>query len=51
MMVCSSSDDCCASYPDEWHRFAVQNIMPLIATVTSSQAVLQAFAGRQASRG
>jgi nicotinamidase-related amidase len=33
-------EDCCASYPDEWHRFSVENIMPLIATVTDSASVL-----------
>jgi nicotinamidase-related amidase len=39
-------EDCCASYPDEWHRFAIDNIMPLLATVTSSDAVLVALGGR-----
>src|SRR5262249_23321963 len=33
-------EDCCASYPDEWHRFSIENIMPLLATVTTSDAVL-----------
>jgi nicotinamidase-related amidase len=32
-------EDCCASYPDEWHRFSIDNIMPLLATVTSAEAV------------
>jgi len=36
-------EDCCASYPDEWHRFSIDNIMPLLATVTSSEAVLAAL--------
>ncbi len=36
-------EDCCASYPDEWHRFSIDNIMPLLATVTSSAAVLDAL--------
>jgi len=36
-------EDCCASYPEEWHRFSVENIMPLLATVTSSDAVLAAL--------
>lgn len=36
-------EDCCASYPDEWHRFSIENIMPLIATVTDSTAVLAAI--------
>jgi nicotinamidase-related amidase len=38
-------EDCCASYPDEWHRFSIENIMPLIATVTDSAAVLAVFQG------
>ena len=38
-------EDCCASYPDEWHRFSVDNIMPLLATVTSCDAVLAALGG------
>lgn len=33
-------EDCCASYPDEWHRFSVENILPLISTVTTAQAVI-----------
>ena len=33
-------EDCCASFPDEWHEFSIKNIMPLLATVTSSEAVL-----------
>ena len=36
-------EDCCASYPDEWHRFSVENILPLIATVTTSDAVIRAL--------
>jgi nicotinamidase-related amidase len=36
-------EDCCASYPDEWHRFSVENIMPLLATVTCSDAALAAL--------
>jgi nicotinamidase-related amidase len=36
-------EDCCASYPDEWHRFSIENILPLIATVTTSEAVIEAL--------
>ena len=36
-------EDCCASYPDEWHEWSIKNIMPLLATVTSSEAVLRAL--------
>ncbi len=34
-------EDCCASYPDEWHRFSVENILPLISTVTTSAALIE----------
>lgn len=33
-------EDCCASYPEEWHRFSVENILPLISTVTDSGTVV-----------
>lgn len=33
-------EDCCASIPDDWHEFSIRNIMPLLATVTTSPAVL-----------
>lgn len=36
-------EDCCASYPDEWHQFSIGNIMPLIATVVDANGVLAAF--------
>jgi len=36
-------EDCCASAPDEWHRFSVENILPLISTVTSADAVIAAL--------
>lgn len=36
-------EDCCASYPDEWHRFSVENIMPLISRVTDSEKVIAAL--------
>ena len=38
-------EDCCASYPDEWHRFSIDNIMPLLATVTTAGAVVEALSG------
>ena len=37
-------EDCCASYPDEWHRFSVENILPLISQVAGSEDVLRALA-------
>ncbi len=36
-------EDCCASYPPEWHEWSIRNIMPLLATVTTSDAVLRAL--------
>jgi nicotinamidase-related amidase len=42
-------EDCCASYPDEWHRFAVENILPLLATVTTADAVRRALQGGRPS--
>lgn len=33
-------EDCCASFPEEWHRFSIENILPLISTVTTSEEVL-----------
>ncbi len=36
-------EDCCASYPDDWHDWTIRNIMPLLATVTSSADVLRAL--------
>lgn len=36
-------EDCCASYPEEWHEWTITNIMPLLATVTSAEAVLGAL--------
>jgi len=42
-------EDCCASYPDEWHRFSIENILPLIATVSTAEAVVAVLGG--ATRG
>lgn len=36
-------EDCCAGFPDAWHDFSVTNILPLLATVTTSPAVLAAL--------
>jgi nicotinamidase-related amidase len=37
-------EDGCAGAPEEWHRFAIENILPLLATVTSADAVVAALA-------
>jgi nicotinamidase-related amidase len=44
-------EDCCASYPDEWHRFTVENILPLISTVVAADEVIAAFGQRTEDRG
>jgi nicotinamidase-related amidase len=41
-------EDCCASFPDEWHEFSIKNILPLLSTVTSSDAVRAVLDGAQA---
>jgi nicotinamidase-related amidase len=40
-------EDGCASAPEEWHRFSIDNILPLLATVTTAESVVTAL--RQAS--
>ncbi|GIW40203.1 MAG: isochorismatase [Candidatus Binatia bacterium] len=37
-------EDCCASVPWEMHRFSVERILPLLATVTSSSKIVAALA-------
>ena len=39
-------EDCCASVPESWHRFSVDNILPLLADVVSSDEVLAALETR-----
>ena len=36
-------EDCCASVPDEWHRFSVTNVLPLISEVCSSDDIIAAL--------
>lgn len=33
-------EDCCAGASEEWHRFSVENVMPLLTTVTTSEAFI-----------
>lgn len=35
--------DCCAGAPAAWHDFSIANVLPLLATVTDSAAVLAAL--------
>jgi len=36
-------EDCCASVPDELHRFSIERILPLLGTVTTSETVIMAL--------
>jgi nicotinamidase-related amidase len=36
-------EDCCASVPNEWHEFSVNNVLPLIGQVCSSNDVAAAL--------
>jgi len=36
-------EDCCASFPEEWHRFSADNVMPLLADVVSATDVAAAL--------
>jgi nicotinamidase-related amidase len=37
------AEDCCASVPEEWHRFSADNVLPLLATVAPGDAVARAI--------
>jgi nicotinamidase-related amidase len=32
-------EDCCASFPESWHRFSADNVLPLLADVASAADV------------
>jgi len=36
-------EDCCASVPEEMHRFSIERILPLLATVTTGAEVVRAL--------
>lgn len=36
-------EDCCAGAPPAWHEFSITNVLPLLATITTSAAVLTAL--------
>lgn len=36
-------EDCCASAPVEMHRFSIEKILPLLATISSAAEVVAAF--------
>jgi len=35
------AEDCCASIPHEMHRFSIEHILPLLATVTTSDEIVR----------
>jgi nicotinamidase-related amidase len=37
--------DGCASVPEEWHRFSIENVLPLLADVVTSDRVVAALGG------
>lgn len=39
-------EDCCASVPDEMHRFSIDRILSLLATISSSDEVVRALGTR-----
>lgn len=43
-------EDCCASVPEEMHRFSIERILSLLATVTTSAEVIAALQGRPVDR-
>ena len=36
-------EDCCASFPEDWHRFSADNILPLLADVVPASEVTAAI--------
>jgi nicotinamidase-related amidase len=38
------AEDCCASAPDDMHRFSVERILPLLATISDSASIAAALA-------
>lgn len=36
-------EDCCASFPEEWHRFSADNVLPLLADVVPASDVTAAL--------
>ncbi len=39
-------EDCCASVPEEWHRFSIDKVLPLIAEVLAGGTVIDALERR-----
>ncbi len=43
-------EDCCASAKPEWHKFAIENTLPMYGKVASADAVLATLAERGMDR-
>ena len=39
-------EDCCASVPEEWHRFSADNVLPLLAEVVPAAWLLKELGSR-----
>jgi nicotinamidase-related amidase len=38
--------DCCTSVPEQWHRFSVENVLPLLATVVTAAELTALLPGQ-----
>ncbi|MEO2167744.1 MAG: isochorismatase family cysteine hydrolase [bacterium] len=38
---CWLAEDCCASFPQEWHDWSVANVLPLISTISDAENIQQ----------
>jgi nicotinamidase-related amidase len=36
-LECWVAEDCCASFPHEWHEWSIRNVLPLLATITNAE--------------
>lgn len=48
-LECWLAEDCCASFPQEWHDWSVANVLPLIATIAPSDEIAACLAGAATS--
>ena len=42
-LECWVAEDCCASFPHEWHEWSIRNVLPLLATITSARDLESVF--------
>jgi nicotinamidase-related amidase len=45
-LECWVAEDCCASFPNEWHEWSIRNVLPLLATITSAQDLKETLESR-----